>query len=89
MSDNGGIYVVFYHNSISDYGQIGAMIVQYGTLELISISCRVISKVVEKQMIDHMKNNYSFIEIDYTSMRKNKIFYDWVKGGIIMSIYSP
>lgn len=36
-----------------------------------------------------MKNNYSFIEIDYTSMRKNKIFYDWVKGGIIMSMYSP
>ena len=77
------IYAVYYSDDISDYGLIGAMVTDGETLELFSLSCRVIGKEIEKKMAEYLKDNRQIKKIECSNTGKNKDFCDWLKSELL------
>ena len=82
-SSGSNIFAVYYRDSVSDYGLIGAIAVKNYTLELFSLSCRVIGKGIEKKMTDYLKRNYTIKEISYIDTKKNKAFFEWLEEELL------
>ena len=83
LDEKGTLYSVYYKDSFSDYGLIGAMAIIKGKLELFSLSCRVIGKGVEKQMINYLLNKEEITDITIESTGKNMVFSNWLKEELL------
>ncbi len=79
----GQTYSVYYRDSINDYGLIGTMVVDGNTLMLFSVSCRVIGRSVEEQMIEYLKRTTHISEIIQGRTGKNDSFLEWLNKNIL------
>lgn len=67
------IYAVYAKDCFSDLGLVGAMIV-YGKkhLNAFSLSCRVLGRGLEQQMLAFLASNYEMISYDFYPTEKNE-----------------
>ena len=74
------IISVYYQDSINNYGLIGTIITHEDVLLLFSLSCRVIGKGVEKEMVSFLKSRTKITSILFKDTKKNQVFFKWLQS---------
>ncbi len=87
LDEKGTLYSVYYKDTVSDYGLIGAMAIQNEKVKLFSLSCRVIGKGVEEQMANYLLKQEIITDIAIGNTGKNADFSAWLKERMLNCNY--